>query len=110
MKNISLGSKFWVEKDGEFYLGKGRVQLLKAIKREGSISRAAKSMSMSYKKAWESVNAMNLLSDKPLVHTATGGSGGGGTIVTQEGENAIALYEQLMVQSTKFIEEQTLSL
>lgn len=110
MKNISLGSKFWVEKDGEFYLGKGRVQLLKAIKREGSISRAAKSMSMSYKKAWESVNAMNVLSDIPLVHTATGGSGGGGTVVTEEGDKAIALYDKLMAQSKEFIETQALSL
>ena len=110
MQNISIGSKFWIEKNGQFFLGKGRVQLLKAVKKKGSISAAAKSMSMSYKKAWESVDAMNTLADQPLVQRTTGGKGGGGTVLTEEGEKAIQLYEQLIKNSAEFVESETLSI
>lgn len=107
MQNITIGSKFWIEKNGQFFLGKGRVELLKAVRETGSISAAAKSMSMSYKKAWESVDAMNALADHPLVERKTGGKGGGGTVVTEEGEKAIQLYEELIENSITFVESET---
>lgn len=107
MQNITIGSKFWIEKNGQFFLGKGRVELLKAVGETGSISAAAKSMNMSYKKAWESVDAMNALADQPLVERKTGGKGGGGTVVTEEGEKAIQLYEELIQNSTVFVESET---
>jgi molybdate transport system regulatory protein len=107
MQNITIGSKFWIEKNGQFFLGKGRVELLKAVKETGSISAAAKSMNMSYKKAWESIDAMNALADQPLVERTIGGKGGGGTVVTEEGEKAIQLYEELIQNSTVFVESST---
>lgn len=110
MQNITIGSKFWIEKDGQFFLGKGRVELLKAVGETGSISAAAKSMNMSYKKAWESIDAMNALADQPLVERTTGGKGGGGTVVTKEGEKAIQLYEQLIKNSAEFVQSETLSI
>jgi molybdate transport system regulatory protein len=110
MQSITIGSKFWIEKDRQFFLGKGRVELLKAVKETGSISAAAKTMNMSYKKAWESIDAMNALADQPLVKRTTGGKGGGGTVVTEEGEKAIQLYEQLIKTSTEFVESETLSI
>ena len=110
MRNISIGSKIWIEKDEQFFLGKGRVQLLMAVKETGSISAAAKSMKMSYKKAWESVDAMNALADEPLVLRTTGGRGGGGTVVTEEGEKAIQLYQNLIKHTTEFVESETRSI
>lgn len=110
MQSITIGSKFWIEKDGQFFLGKGRVLLLKAVRETGSISSAAKSMSMSYKKAWESIDAMNAVADQPLVERTTGGKGGGGTVLTEEGEQAIQLYEQLIRNSAEFVESETLSI
>lgn len=109
MQNITIGSKFWIEKNGQFFLGKSRVELLKAVREAGSISAAAKSMNMSYKKAWESIDAMNTLADQPLVERTAGGKGGGGTVVTKEGEKAIQLYEQLIKNSAEFVESETLS-
>lgn len=110
MQSITIGSKFWIEKDGQFFLGKGRVMLLIAVRQTGSISAAAKTMNMSYKKAWESIDAMNALADQPLVERTTGGKGGGGTVVTEEGEKAIQLYEQLIKSSVAFVESETLTI
>ncbi len=45
-----IKSKIWIESDGKILLGEGRVQLLKAIKETGSLSKAAKKLNMSYKK------------------------------------------------------------
>ncbi|NLZ18138.1 MAG: TOBE domain-containing protein [Desulfobulbaceae bacterium] len=61
------------------------LQLLLAIQEHGSINRAAKSVGMSYKAAWERVEALNNLSVQDLVSRKTGGSGGGGTELTAEG-------------------------
>lgn len=66
--------------------------LLERIKDCGSITKAAKSMGMSYRNAWELVASMNRLSDKPLVDRFTGGKGGGGTVLTKDGEKTITLF------------------
>jgi molybdate transport system regulatory protein len=56
---------------------------LEAISKTGSISAAARSMNMSYRKAWLLVDAINKLLSKPAV-TAAGGGAGGGTPVGRE--------------------------
>ncbi|GIS50793.1 MAG: hypothetical protein Ct9H90mP25_2270 [Gammaproteobacteria bacterium] len=48
--------------------------------------RGAKSVGISYKTAWDRINMMNNLSDKPLVRRSAGGSGGGGTSLTELGK------------------------
>lgn len=93
-------------KDGRSYLGEGRVALLKAIEKMGSISAAARSMNMSYKKAWEAVDAMNALSDEPLVIRTSGGAGGGGTEVTKAGLEAIHLYERINKRCNEFLDNE----
>lgn len=98
-----LMGRFWITKRGENIAGAGRVELLRRIRDTGSISSAAKQMEMSYKAAWDSVNAMNRLSDSPLVERSTGGRHGGGTILTKEGEEFIALYEKYTVIFDKIL-------
>ena len=66
--------------------------LLEQIGSHGSISKAAKAMKMSYKKAWELVKSMNSNSDDPLVVRTVGGTGGGGSILTNAGKSAIILF------------------
>jgi molybdate transport system regulatory protein len=106
MDNISIGNKIWLEKNGQFFLGKGRVELLKSIVICGSISAAAKSMKMSYKKAWTAVDDVNSVSDEPLVIRTAGGSGGGGTLITEAGKEAIELYERFESNSRKFLDNE----
>ncbi len=106
MTELSIRNRLWLMKDGRSYLGEGRIELMKAIIEHGSISAAARSMNMSYKKAWEAIDAMNSLSDEPLVTRTTGGSGGGGTLVTEAGKEAISLYERINSRCNDFLDEE----
>jgi molybdate transport system regulatory protein len=74
------------------FLGDTRVRLLEAIDRHGSISQAARHVPLSYKAAWDAVDAMNNLADQPLVARTTGGRAGGGTVLTDHGRRVVAMY------------------
>ncbi len=86
-----------LEVDSEFgtFLGDTRIRLLEAIDTHGSISQAAKNVPLSYKAAWDAVDAMNTLADRPLVTRATGGRHGGGTQLTDYGRKVVAMYRAL---------------
>jgi molybdate transport system regulatory protein len=91
-----LKVRVWVERGGAKVLGPGRVELLEHITRERSISAAAKKMSMSYRRAWELVQAMNEAAGEPLVEASPGGTKGGGATVTAAGRRAVELYHDLL--------------
>jgi molybdate transport system regulatory protein len=74
------------------FLGGTRILLLEAIEEHGSISQAARHVPMSYKGAWDAVDAMNNLAQRPLVERTTGGRQGGGTHLTEYGKRVIAMY------------------
>ena len=76
-------------------LGPGKADLLEAVVDAGSISGAARSMGMSYRRAWTLIDAMNLDFKKPLVETSAGGSGGGGARITETGEEALRRYRAM---------------
>ncbi len=80
--------------------GPGKADLLERIASEGSISKAAKAMDMSYSRAWHLVDAMNAAFRKPLVVSSTGGRKGGGAVVTPLGEEVLRLYRQLQARMT----------
>ena len=72
-----------------------RIALLKQIKLTGSISQGAKLADISYKSAWDAINAMNELAEQTLVERATGGKGGGGATLTRYAERLLQLYDLL---------------
>jgi len=74
------------------FLGDTRIRLLESIDVHGSISQAAKHVPLSYKAAWDAVDAMNNLSDQPLVERSAGGRQGGGTRLTDHGRRLVAMY------------------
>jgi molybdate transport system regulatory protein len=80
---------------GERAFGPGKADLLERIAAEGSISKAAKAMDMSYSRAWQLVDSMNTHFRKPLVEPKTGGKRGGGAVLTKAGEEVLALYRRL---------------
>ena len=88
-------NRIWICTSEGTFIGQGRVALLKEIDNEGSISKAAKAMKMSYRKAWELVHSMNRQCETPLVKSTKGGSGGGGARLTTAGREAIALFDCL---------------
>lgn len=101
-----------LEVDGQFgqFLGDTRIRLLEAIGEHGSISQAAKAVPLSYKAAWDAVDAMNNLAEQPLVLRATGGKHGGGTQLTDYGRKVIALYRALEAEYQAALERLTASL
>lgn len=99
-----LEGRLWVTKDDQNFLGRGRISLLENIQKTGSIHAAAKEMKMSYKTAWDSIDAMNNLSDEPLVVRVSGGKGGGGTHLTPKGEEIIEAFHNLEYKHKQFLE------
>jgi len=95
--------RIWVEKDGELYIGWGRVILLERIEELGSIAEAARSMRLSYHNAWIWLEAMNRLAPAPLFETDVGGVGGGHTRLTDEGRKVIGQYKDLRVKFEEFL-------
>ncbi len=99
---MHIKSNIWFENDNNGFFGKGRIELLEQIDRNGSISAAAKAMKMSYKAAWDAVNEMNNLSETAIVQREAGGKGGGGTVLTEKGRSTIALYKELEAMQQHF--------
>ncbi|GAB5417699.1 MAG: winged helix-turn-helix domain-containing protein [Crocinitomicaceae bacterium] len=106
MPQYHIKSRIWIGSTKGMLLGEGRIALLREIEKHGSISKAAKSMEMSYKKAWRLVDEMNKNAKKPLVQQKIGGKGGGGTILSEAGLNAIRIYSELKEKEQAFLKEQ----
>ena len=78
--------------------GPGKAQLLSALHRKGSLTQAAKELSMSYMKAWTLVQSMNKHFVEPLVTLSRGGSRGGGAQLTTTGEKVLQAYQELRTE------------
>ena len=101
---MELASKLTLEMLGQPFLLEKRIELLHAIGEQGSISKAAKAVPMSYKSAWEAVDMMNSLSPEPIVFRETGGKDGGGTTITGYGKQLLENYAVLKREHTHFLE------
>ena len=101
----NIKSRIWITTDEGTFLGTGRITLLKEIEKHGSISKAAKAMKMSYKKAWELVNSMNTQSKELLVTPKTGGKNGGGSVLSDTGKKAIELFNALDEQNRTYLDK-----
>lgn len=101
---MKIDGRFWLTKDGHSFLGSGRIELLNLIEKTGSINAAAKEMKMSYKAAWERINSMNELADKPIIQRKVGGKGGGGTTLTPYAHELIKTYDRLYELHRQFID------
>jgi molybdate transport system regulatory protein len=80
----------------EIAMGPGKADLLDAIAKHGSISAAANSMNMSYRRAWLLVDTMNRCFEEPLVIAATGGKMGGGAHLSNLGAAVLKDYRAMM--------------
>jgi molybdate transport system regulatory protein len=101
--NIGLSGNLWLNLAEHKFLGSGRIDLLEKIHEHGSITKAAKAVGVSYKTAWDTVNLINNLAEKPLVDRLTGGKGGGGTSLTAEGKRVLAQFTTIQEEHRKFL-------
>ena len=76
-------------------IGPGKIALLEAISKTGSISAAARDIGMSYRRAWLLVEEINSALREPAVTAATGGQHGGGAALTPMGERIVDLYRTI---------------
>ena len=84
-------------------MGPGKARLVTLIAETGSISSAAKRMGMSYRRAWQLVEALNKSFDEPVVLTAVGGKRGGGAVVTDFGKRLVASYHGMEAKASAAI-------
>jgi molybdate transport system regulatory protein len=77
------------------HVGPGKIALLEAIKSAGSISDAARSLGMSYRRAWMLIDSLKQGFSEAVTVSATGGAGGGGARLTTFGASLIRQYRML---------------
>jgi molybdate transport system regulatory protein len=102
-KQIEVSGTVSFKKTDMEFLGNERIALLEKIDEYGSIAKAAKAVGISYKKAWDTMVAINNLSDKPLFIRISGGKSGGGTTLTEEGKEVIRTYRIIQEEHEKFL-------
>lgn len=91
-------------------LGPGKIALLEAIDRQGSISAGARDLGMSYRRAWLLVDAMNRAFREPLVGTSAGGQHGGGAALTPTGRDVLRRYRQIETKAALAVQKELTAL
>jgi molybdate transport system regulatory protein len=105
-KRSLLKPRFRVVCGKDIALGPGKVELLAALVKTGSLSEAARQLEMSYMRAWKLANTMNEHFREPLVIAERGGKSGGGMKVTAAGRRALDLYRQIEKKSLQATQAQ----
>lgn len=101
---VGLQGVLWLEVDGQSLGGPQRMELLGAVARHGSITQGAQAVGISYKNAWDTIDAMNAMAGTPLVERVSGGRGGGGTRLTDHGQRLVARFAQLSAAHAHFVQ------
>lgn len=101
-----IKSRIWIESENNVLLGEGRVHLLKAIQETGSLSKAAKSLNISYKKAWQLLDSVNKSAKKPVTINSIGGKGGGGAELTEYGKSLVEAFDEINRNCWDFLDQQ----
>ena len=101
---LRIRSALTLEAGGKSLARQRWMALLEKIGTTQSIAAAAKAIGLSYKAAWDAVEAMNNLSDKPLVLRSKGGKGGGGTRLTATGRQLVETFKAVETENNRFLQ------
>ncbi len=94
-KKHTLSCKAWLEYKGKPLIGRGGAEILEAIDKENSLSKAAETLGMSYRYVWNYVQEIQNAMEEQIVETYKGGkSGGGGAKLTNLGRSLLSEYKQ----------------
>ena len=103
-KKHTLSCKAWIEYKGKPLIGKGGAEILEAINKESSISKAAETLGMSYRYVWNYIQEIQGVMEEQIVETYKGGkSGGGGAKLTDLGRSLLGEYRQAEIYLDKFL-------
>jgi molybdate transport system regulatory protein len=101
----SIKALLQLRKGSDSRIGADRILLLQAIGERGSISAAAKDLGLSYKGAWDAVQALNNLFERPLVIAQPGGRSGGVAAITPAGQAVILAFRKVEAELALVIEQ-----
>ncbi len=101
---MKIAYKVWLENDGKAF-GEGPFRLLQLTAQKGSLHQAAKSMEMSYQKAWVIIRNSEKRLGFPLLERKIGGVAGGGSKVTEEGREFMKIYGRFRKETEKKLNE-----
>lgn len=97
---MKIASKIWLENNGKAF-GEGPFQLLRLVGEKGSLSQAAKSLNMSYQKAWVIIRKSEERLGFPLLDRKIGGVAGGGSQLTETGKEFMENYSRFREEAKK---------
>ena len=86
------GVRFRIDFNSRCSIGPGKIELLEAIARHGSIRQGALDLGMSYRHAWLLIDDLNRSFTEPVTRASVGGTGGGGAKLTGLGADLIRRY------------------
>ncbi len=90
---LKVRSKVWLEnEEGEVVFGLGRLKILEAVHRLGSIHAAGKELKIGYRAIWARVKAAEERLGEPLLIKKIGGATGGGSTLTPLAETLVVEY------------------
>lgn len=93
MNRVSI--RFRVDLGKAASVGPGKIALLEAIARTGSLSQAGRDLKMSYRRSWLLLDSLNKSFRRPVAVLSKGGRGGGGATLTPFGKRLVAAYRGL---------------
>ena len=103
-KKHKLSCKVWIEYKNRPVIGKGGAEILEAIEKEKSLSKAAQTLGMSYRYVWNYTHEIQETLNQLIIETYKGGrSGGGGATLTDLGRSLLNEYKQVESYMSKVL-------
>ncbi|TFG33234.1 LysR family transcriptional regulator [Candidatus Thorarchaeota archaeon] len=105
-QDLKSNYKLWFERNGEYIFGPGACAILKAVHEQGTITKGAQILGMSYRYAWGVIKKIEKKLGVRLVETYKGGTvGGGGARVTEEGLRLVEIFSKLNDEFNKVLKK-----
>jgi molybdate transport system regulatory protein len=105
-RKLLVHCKVWVEDEtGELIFGAGRLRILEAVERSGSIVGAAKELGMSYSAVWGKIHATEQRLGRPILEKKIGGPKGGGSALTPFAKHLLEQFRTLEGRTQRAAEE-----
>lgn len=100
---FNLHAELTVRVGEEMFANARRIELLRQIEQLGNLTQAAKQVGYSYKGAWDAIDDMARLSGGTLIERHAGGKGGGGTHLTERGQQVLRNFSLIQAEHARFI-------
>jgi molybdate transport system regulatory protein len=100
---VTIEARITLRSDDQPAVGRDRFHLLEAVAREGSITAGARAVGLTYKAAWDALDAMANLFGQPLLATRAGGKAGGGAVLTPTGLRVIQAFHRLEAEMARML-------